>query len=118
MFGFVQRRLHSLLAAYLIITVSSIFLFVALESLRSSEIDLCSPISEAYYTSFIAAVDCVLVQARIEKNSFFSLRFSVRLLVIFGLSTIMTAFSKSFLHRNEESNPFNTKNSILLKLRI
>ncbi|MDR2150986.1 MAG: hypothetical protein LBO67_09335 [Spirochaetaceae bacterium] len=108
-----RLKAHQLLALSLIIAVSTTFLFAELETVRSYERESSAPISKAYYTTPVTVVDCVAAHTQ-PRNSLYLLRF----LILFGLCGIIPTFSRSFIFRNRQTHSINTKNAILLKLRI
>jgi hypothetical protein len=123
MVEFARMKLHPVLAVYLIVTVSAIFLFAAVEPVRSFEFENEEPISDAYYTSPLPVVEWLAVIPKIGqnttlKNTFSPFRLgSLRLFIFFGIH-IITIFSGSPFSGKIQANPVNIKNTIQLKLRI
>jgi hypothetical protein len=123
MVGFARIRPHPVLAAYLIVAVSAVFLFAALEPVRSFESENAGPISGACYTSLFTTIDYLAVIPKISQNTTRENTFSpfrpgsLRLLIFFGIH-IIALFSESPLAGKPQINPINIKNTILLKLRI
>ncbi|MDR1058303.1 MAG: hypothetical protein LBL43_02020 [Treponema sp.] len=116
-------RLRPLLAVYLIIVVSAVFLFTEVESIRSFELETPGAISGSCYTSPAAAVDCLAVIPKTGQNTAESavspFRVGVpRFLVPSGAYNDITAFFKSPFAGKIQANSFTIKDSILLKLRI
>ncbi|MDR2630305.1 MAG: hypothetical protein LBC60_05220 [Spirochaetaceae bacterium] len=123
MAGFGWTKPRPKLAVYLIIAVSTAFLFAAVEPIRSFEFEASDSISGRYYASPAITINYLAVVQKIGQNtaqntfSFFRLG-SIRFLISFGLFNVFTAFFKSSLSGKTNTNPINLKESILLKLRI
>jgi hypothetical protein len=123
MAGFVRIKSQSILAVFLGIVVSSAFLYAAVEPVRLIELEASSTVPGVYYTSHIAIAECLAVAPKIGRNivenNFLSFRLnSLRFFFLFGIYSIITAFSKSFITAKIQTNSINLKNTILLKLRI
>jgi hypothetical protein len=120
---FAGIRLRPMLAVYLIIVVSAVFLFAEVESIRSFELEAPGAISGSCYTSRAVAVDCLAVIPKIGRNtaentlSPFRIGF-LRFLVPLGMYNDGKAFFKSPSAGKTRAGAFIIKDSILLKLRI
>jgi hypothetical protein len=121
MVGFMRMR--PVLAAYLIVAVSAVFLFAALEPVRSFELETAGPFSGACYTSLSTTIDYLALIPKIGQNNASGNTFSpfrlgsLRFFIFFGIH-IVTIFSGLPLAGKIQVNPINIKNTILLKLRI
>jgi hypothetical protein len=124
LFVCLRKHFNRLWGWGLIIAVSAAFLFAAVEPLRSFESETSGSISGAYYASQVTITGCLaVIQKAGEKTqnalSFrLALRLTLRLLISLGIYQGFTAFSKSPLAGNTQTNPISIKDSILLKLRI
>jgi hypothetical protein len=123
MVGFAWTKLRPALAVYLIVTVSAIFLFAAVEPVRSFELETAGPVSDVCYTSLFTTIDYLAVIPKIVQNATPENTFSpfrvgyFRLFIFFGIHIIMI-FSGSPLGERIQVNPVNIKNTIQVKLRI
>jgi hypothetical protein len=121
MAGFPRARSRPLLTVYLIIALLAVFLFAAVEPIRSLEFEKPEPIGLSY-TSPIISISYLAVLPNTSQNageSASSLRAgALRFLILFGMYAIIAAFFKSLSLEKTQANPADVKNSILLKLRI
>jgi uncharacterized membrane protein len=123
MTGFVRTISQPLLVVHLIIAVLAAFIFAAAAPVHSYEFEIRGTMSDTYYSSPVAIIDCLAIVPKISennvKNTFSPLRMvSLRLFIFLSVCNIILAFLKSHFAGSVQLYPVNIKNSILLKLRI
>jgi hypothetical protein len=113
-----------ILAAYLVLAVMGIFTFSVIEHLHSDDFwKAKTGGSGGFFALIDHTTDClsenVIILGKARGHSFSPLQnSSLRIMMSPGAKDAKTVFSQSFLRIIEKTNYLNTKNTILLKLRI
>jgi hypothetical protein len=123
MAGFVRARPHAVAAAYLIISVSVVFLLAAVEPIRSFGYETLGLGYGSGVTSGVAACDYSTVAPEFVQNGFENtlsilMPEPLRFFVSSGGCVIVTAIFKASASGKIRTDPVDKKNSLLLKLRI
>jgi hypothetical protein len=118
-----KKRSHLILVAILILAVTGTFTFAEVEFFRSGDFENNGPISGGFFSPSDYSIDCLAAGgaliSRARGHSFSPLRnASLRSAIALGTQNAGIVLSHLSLKAIKNTNHFNIKSAILLKLRI